>query len=767
MPSHTAERAPSQRDAPMTVEFGVPDLVGESATCQRLHALIERFAPTDRTLLICGETGSGKEVVARRIHAHSQHARAAFIDVNCGAIPENLIEAELFGHAKGAFTGATGYRPGYFQQAGKGTLFLDEIGELPLALQPKLLRILETRSFRPLGATEALPFEGRVITATHRDLLTMVKEGRFREDLYYRLAVFVLEVPTLAQRREDIPALVAHFCACQPRPLTFTAAALQRLSAHNWPGNIRQLRNVIDQIAVLAESPLVDIDALEGFLEPPPPEGDASAALADALLNLEGPDKLARAEALLIDRALARCHGNKSAAAQLLGVGRKTIERRLKARALDGEQAQSLLGAALRLVEAGEFREAIPLLRRALDKLGAKSCQTQTHHLHFEAYRLLGVSLRSVNGWLCGEAQSCYEAALRHGQDCCEPVELATLQFGIWVTQLMTLELGAARATAQHMMQRAQSMTSPAALDEAHVALANTLFWLGDSEETLACLARGGLLNAGAGPERLGLQGFDLVGLALTFEGLAAFQLGAFAQARRAMAGLISRSSEHNPHAFNRAIALQGAAWLACVFEDINAEGELGAALESHAAAHGFSFYQGIGQVFRGSSLGARSTNGDALHIMLDGYQHHMLRHGGKLFHSVQAWLRGQWLLQRGAAEDCVKLLAKAIELALEQQERAYLGELLVLKARAQGALGSIDSAEVELRSALATTEALGAAVPARLAAAYHLALLLQSSARATPAREVLSRALRGLDPAGASPGLLRAQRLFDELREL
>lgn len=209
------------------------DLIGESLACQRVRQLIERMAPTDRPLLIRGPTGAGKEVVARRVHRLGIQPEAPFVDVNCAAIPENLVESELFGHARGAFTGASNYRAGFFQQVGPGTLFLDEIGELPLALQPKLLRVLETREFRPVGSTDALPFHGRIVAATHRDLAQMVRDGQFREDLYYRLAVFVVELPGLDQRKEDIPALVRHF-AGQHAELVDQIAQLAHIAWPRW-----------------------------------------------------------------------------------------------------------------------------------------------------------------------------------------------------------------------------------------------------------------------------------------------------------------------------------------------------------------------------------------------------------------------------------------------------------------------------------------------------------------------------------------------------
>ncbi|NHN77053.1 sigma 54-interacting transcriptional regulator [Azotobacter chroococcum] len=744
-----------------SASFGTPtEIVGESTRFRNLLSLVERIAPTSHTLLICGPTGSGKEVVARRVHAQGLHPGQPFVDVNCGAIPENLIESELFGHARGAFTGATGQRPGYFQQVGRGTLFLDEIGELPLALQTRLLRVLETRSFRPIGAGESLRFEGRVVAATHRDLQAMVREGRFREDLYHRLTVFVLEVPGLDQRREDIPALVTHFAARQPRPLSFSEVALERLRQAPWPGHVRQLRNLIDRLGVLALSERIGLAELEPFLAPAQNASAEQDDLADALLALEGDNKLQAAENLLIDRALQHSGGNKSAAAQLLGVSRKVVERRLKSRESRGQDAELLLEEGRRRVEAAEFREAIPPLRRCLDQLSRRD---GAQLLRFEAYRLLGVSLRSVNGWLCAEACACYEAALQAGEGLGYGSELASMQFGIWSTQLMTLELGRARATAQDMLQRARDLGSPAARDEAHVAMANTLFWLGDCEEALACLARGGLLQGGEDEARSGLQGFDLGALALTFEGLAAFQLGAFARARQAMQRLLLRCGEDNPHPFNRALALQGAVWLACLFEDRERLGPLAVDLDSLSEQHGFTFYRGIGQVFRGCHMGSLGAFDEAERFMLEGYQSHMLNHGGRLFHSFQAWQRGELLLQAGRPADCESLLADALDLALEHQERTYLGELQTLKARARWAQGDTDGAEQELRSALSTAMALGS-VSARIAAATQLALLLRQTRRAEQAAELLARALRGVATEAPPPSLARALQLFAEL---
>ncbi|MEM5330454.1 sigma 54-interacting transcriptional regulator [Paraburkholderia sp. JHI2823] len=720
--------------------------IGEAPAFRQLVRMIDRVAPTDHAMLVIGPTGSGKELVARRVHTRSPRHDQAFVDVNCGAIPEHLVEAELFGHVKGAFTGAGESRPGLFQQVGKGTLLLDEIGELPLALQPKLLRVLETRTFRPVGSSSSLRFEGRVVAATHRDLRERAHQGLFREDLFYRLAVLVLAVPGLDQRVEDIPALVAHFASQHARRIEFSPGAIRRLSRHTWPGHIRQLRNLISQLSVLSEGTLIDVDTLEPFLVNETAGSVSRANLADMLLQLEGRDKLAAAEDLLIDRALERSAGNKSAAAALLGVGRKTIERRLKSREEHHREAHKCLENASALIEGSRFAEAIPPLRRCIDVLQTSREQDTVRRLLFDAYRLLGMSLRSVHGWLYAEATACYAAALAIGEGVCQPAEIAAIHFGIWTTQLTTLQLKQARATAQEMLQRAQSSGERVSLDEAHFAMTNTLFWLGDSEEALACLARGNLLDVARNDVRTGTQGIDLASLALTFEGLCAYQIGAFAQARRAMEMLILRASEPGAHALAHAVNLQGAAWLACLFEDRERLGPLASELESVSITNGFAFYRGVGQILRGAHLSALGQADEAEAVMLDGYDNHMLRNGGALFYSFKTWQHGELLLRAGRARQCEAILAAAVDETLARQERVYLGELLVTRARAQRALGDLTAAEQGLRTALSTSLAFGS-VPARVDAARYLAELFRSTGRHAEAIDTLERALRGLAP--------------------
>ncbi|WP_174980555.1 sigma-54-dependent transcriptional regulator [Burkholderia lata] len=734
-------------------------LVGQSPTLLQLIRLVDHVAPTRHALLVTGPTGSGKEVVARRIHALSEMPDAPFVDVNCGAIPENLVEAELFGHVRGAFTGASGSRAGVFQQVGSGTLFLDEIGELPLALQPKLLRVLETGSFRPIGASAPLRFDGRVVAATHRDLHEAVRLGHFREDLYYRLAVFVLAVPGLDQRADDIPALVRYFAAQQQRVIDFTPAAMQRLRRHAWPGHVRQLRNFVSRLSVLAPDTLVGVDVLEPFLATETRGAEWGEQLADRLLQLDGDDKLAAAEYLLIDRALQRTDNNKSAAAALLGVSRKVVERRLKARVDRDDEARRHLGHAQALIRNARFRDAVPLLRRCLDCLMKSGDETDTRCVRFDAYLALAVSLRSMHGWLYPEVSAAYAAALAAGEGVCDAAELASTQFGIWAAQLMTMHLSDARATAQDMLQRAHRGGTPATLDDAHVAMTSTLFCLGDSSEVIACLARGNLLGVGLDDHRVGAQGLDLAGLALTFEGLACYQTGADDRARHAMAVLMARAARPGVHVPD----LLGAAWLACLFDDFAQLGELAAELVRVAERTGLSFCQGAGEMFRACWLGANGRFGEAEQMLLSGHQH-MTGHGGTLFYSLTTWQHGELLLRAGRYRDCEQILSAALDVVLEGQERVYLGELLVARARAVRAGGGLERAEQELRSAISTAQALGS-VPARVSAATHLADLLAGTGRHVDAIQTLERALRGTPPLQAAPVTQRAASQLAELR--
>lgn len=341
---------------------------------------------------------------------------------------------------------------------------------------------------------------------------------------------------------------------------------------------------------------------------------------------------------------------------------------------------------------------------------------------------------------------------------------LTALLFAVWLAQLMTLELSGCRATAQEMLQRAQVMGNPQLQGQALFALANTLFWLGDNHEALANLERRRRAIAGVG-HGAGHLGLDIEGVAMMVEALAAFHLGKYKRARAAWGEVLALGTAANPNPFNRVLALQGAAWLACLFGDDARLGALGAELEDVAGAHGFIFYQGIGRVFRGCHLMLDGRHAEAELAMEQGYERDMLCEGGRLFQSFHAWKRGELLLAAGRPLDSERVVTLALDVALEYQERAYLVELLDVRARAWLAQGQAMNAEHELRNALSAAMALGAAT-ARVRVAVHLAEMLAASGRAPEALGILGAALRGVEHDTGIPQLSRALQLLAALGE-
>ncbi|MFK4763638.1 sigma-54 interaction domain-containing protein [Desulfobaculum sp. SPO524] len=306
-----------------------PDIVCQSRTMREVLTQSAKVAPTDATVLVTGESGTGKELIAAGIHKCSRRADAAFVAVNCAAIPDQLLESELFGHERGAFTGATSAKPGKFELAHKGTLFLDEIGDMPLATQAKILRMLENGECTRLGATKARRFDVRIIAATNRDLPQMVADGTFREDLYHRLNVFPIHIPPLRERREDIPALVNHFLEQLGRDHTCPPEMLHLFMAREWKGNIRELKNHVERASVLAADdtslttpphPLADTAHADHAPETTPKGGDGTSL----------DDYLAAMERQIICAALQRSGGIQAKAADILGIKPRSLWHRVK-----------------------------------------------------------------------------------------------------------------------------------------------------------------------------------------------------------------------------------------------------------------------------------------------------------------------------------------------------------------------------------------------------------------------------------------------------
>jgi DNA-binding NtrC family response regulator len=328
------------------------DVLGSTQPMKRLFSLLAKAAPTEATILLQGETGTGKEAIAEAVHKASRRTKGPFIVVDCGSIPHELIASELFGHAKGSFTGAAGDKQGLIEAANHGTLFLDEIGELALDLQPQLLRVLDRRQVRRVGETHSIDVDIRVIAATHRDLRAMVKAGQFREDLYYRLAVVATHVPPLRERKADIPTLASWFAERMGRgSFAQSPALIDQLMKHDWPGNVRELRNVVERALSLGDSALADLGS-----DPAMPRAGSQPSISDAgdsgqlrrssdPAMLEMPFKEAKAQLVeaferdYLSALLAKHHGNISRAAAEAGIDRNYIHRLVKKYGLEVDRS--------------------------------------------------------------------------------------------------------------------------------------------------------------------------------------------------------------------------------------------------------------------------------------------------------------------------------------------------------------------------------------------------------------------------------------------
>lgn len=296
-------------------QIGFGQLIGNSPAMKTLYHQIDRVSRSWEHVLITGESGTGKELVAREVHERGSYPKEPFLSENCAAISESLLESELFGHSKGSFSGAIKARKGLFVEAGRGTLFLDEVGDMSLSMQAKLLRVLQERKLRPVGSNKSVPVSCRVLAATHRDLPELVKQGLFREDLYYRLDVLRLHLPPLRERLTDLGSLIQHFAAQVPCSLSFTPEAEKTLHAWHWPGNVRELHNEVRRLA-LAQSSLIDTEHLSPSIRQETPQSPMGSLAGRTLEDVERE---------MIKNALELCSGNKSKAAKQLGVPRSTL----------------------------------------------------------------------------------------------------------------------------------------------------------------------------------------------------------------------------------------------------------------------------------------------------------------------------------------------------------------------------------------------------------------------------------------------------------
>ena len=306
--------------------FSVSGIIGRSTAMMHVLQQVEQVAPTNATILILGESGTGKELIAKAIHHHSRRAEARMVSVNCAALPETIVESELFGHERGAFTGAHTMRRGRFELAHKGTLFLDEVGDLSVAIQVKLLRVLQEREIERVGGQHPIPLDVRLIAATNQDLAEALADGSFREDLYYRLRVVAIEIPPLRKRLEDIPLLLEHFLEFFGKEHNkpgkrFSPAATKALCGYTWPGNVRELRNLVESLVVTSRADEIGVNNLPQAIVPDKEPPNVVVPMGKPLSEVER---------IYMLKTLDLLGGNKSRAAQILGIGKKTLYRRLQ-----------------------------------------------------------------------------------------------------------------------------------------------------------------------------------------------------------------------------------------------------------------------------------------------------------------------------------------------------------------------------------------------------------------------------------------------------
>ncbi len=339
---HTALEQVGQALSRMDAKAWFPDIIGQSKILRAVLGQVVKVAPTSASVLLTGESGTGKELIAQAIHGHSPRRDNPLVVVNCAAIPENLLESELFGHERGAFTGAVATRQGKFEAAHKGTLFLDEVGDMPLPVQAKILRVLETGCVERVGGTKTIRCDVRIMAATNQNLSEMVLRNTFREDLFHRLNVFPLHLPPLRERREDIPALAEHFLTTHGKHAAgISTPALGLLMAHAWPGNVRELRNVLERAAVLAGDGHIRPEHLPGL----DVSGFGMSSSAGQQNNDNDDDtlddRLANMERTLIEAALARTNGVQAQAARILGIKERSLWHRIKKLEIDVQAFKS------------------------------------------------------------------------------------------------------------------------------------------------------------------------------------------------------------------------------------------------------------------------------------------------------------------------------------------------------------------------------------------------------------------------------------------
>lgn len=682
------------------------NLVAKSEVMQKLLADVERIANSELPVLITGPTGSGKEIITHLIHRLGSPPDSPFIDINCSAIPENLIESQLFGHEKGAFTGAASKQEGYFSLAGNGVLFLDEIAELPLWQQARLLRVLETRQYRPVGGAVNFHFPGRVIAATHVDLDKRVKDKRFREDLFYRLNIVQIRVPSLHERREDIPLLVEHFSKCQKRPIYFTPKALKQMEWANWNGNIRELKNTVDRIAVMSDSDCIDEEEVKLFLVKDKNNEhliNQLNSLLSRLLKLDIDNKLVIFEHATIMLALKNTGGNKSAAARTLGVHRKYIERRIKVFEDTINDVYALREQAMVKMAASEYKKATKDLRLAIKNVDCCLSFDGYDELKLDLILKLSVCLRNLYGWNHSEVVRLYDEAQNISSKTDISEKLNSMRFGLWVNQLVELRLEEALATSAANWQEGEQLNNPNIIAQAALSMANTQFWLGEYQHCNANLQKFIHLYTHEQQDVIDF-GHDPFVYYLMFKSLLSFQQGKVSKAIETFQQLMCYVREIN-QPFSYATALQTGAWLYYKLGDFRQCYQFAKELKMVSEDNEFKFFMGMAEIFMGHKIGIEGGYKQARKMIMSGFIEKLNGNKGLLFNSMKGILLADIAIINQQFEQGLEDIQQTIKVSLECHESCYYSEQLLMRGRLKMFMGEDNDAYQDFK--LAHHEAL------------------------------------------------------------
>ncbi|MBN2528229.1 MAG: sigma 54-interacting transcriptional regulator [Deltaproteobacteria bacterium] len=702
-----------------TPEFKPVFHLCESGIMQEIYQFVRKISSTPNAVLVTGQTGAGKEHIVRLIHKWGNRSSAPLIDLNCGAIPENLIESQLFGHEKGAFTGAVANHIGLLSQVAEGTLFLDEIGELPLLLQTRLLRVLDTRTFRPVGSTRHQQFTGRVVAATHANLETMVKEGRFRKDLFHRLNVFHVHIPALEKHREDIPGLVQFFLHLAHRDVLFDTDAMAYLCASRWPGNIRQLRNVVERIVTLNEGKNISLKQVQIHAAPTvlPDANSQLASLLDQILELPLNNRLEKVELGLVQKALAHSSDNKSAAARLLGVHRKVIERKLQHLAQSTEQVHLLFTGGIEEMAKSNYSAAAQLFRRALYLIDTASQSDELAELKSRILLKQCICLRSVAGWADNEAVKVYREAISQNLKHHKEGQISPAAFGLWSTLLLSLQLDEALTFAGEYLQQGTEMNNEQIVLQAHIALANTHFWMGNFNGCFNHLNQF-IFRYHFDNELLEHHGQDPYVFYMMCQSLCLFHTGRLQDARRSFEQLDTYARDLH-HPFSIAISFQTGAWLEYLFGDIEKSADYADRLIDVSRNHQFVFYEGVGMIFKGNAIAKSGDPEAGAKMVRDGFFNHMARNGELGFQSLVRCVLSNIELGNNRLDEAFDIVNCGLDIALTHSERPYLPELYCIRGKIELALAQPDNAMNSFETALALSRQTGALFAELMCANY------------------------------------------------